>query len=689
MKKIFLFIILSVLFLPGIGQMRYFYGSLSGASEVPPNASTAGGIVLLKLNMVSNAVELHGNYSGLSASISASHIHQAAAGANGPVVLNLANTGGINGNLSGSGTLSDPQESELLAGNMYVNVHTSSFPGGEIRAQLMPVADGDGLMLNTRLQGAQEVPPNPSAGSGEANLLLERSTNKIYVTGNFANLTTNISAAHIHVGGANRNGGVIIGLSFPPGVTSGTLHATGTLTDVFEDSLVNGRTYINVHSTTYPGGELRGQLTSYSQQQFLGGRLSGANEVPGNSSTARGSVIVRYNTMTNELVLNGNYEGLTAAISASHIHSGAAGSNGPVVVNISNTGGTFGVLNASATLSDVQETSLLSGNMYVNVHSSSFPGGEIRAQLIAGTSGETQYSEIVATGTQEVPANTSTAIGSVVVMVDRITGLTYVTGAFAGLGSNISMAHLHQGAVGSNGPVVMGLTFDGTTQGVVSGSQVLSASQVQAYLNGLLYINIHTTGIPSGEIRGQLGNLVLPVKLSYFKGYRQKNAAVLLWEAATESNVKQYEIEQLNTETGKWIKKSMVAAQNKSGAVYKTEDVPMLYKHDYVHYRLKMLDNDGSFGYSAVVKISFAHSENGLTLLSNPVSSTLSFRVNGLSDSEKAEVNIIDLSGRRLNNSAIVGNGNQEVNTAILPAGIYVLQVVTNNEVMIKRFVKH
>jgi hypothetical protein len=164
---------------------------------------------------------------------------------------------------------------------------------------------------------------------------------------------------------------------------------------------------------------------------------------------------------------------------------------------------------------------------------------------------------------------------------------------------------------------------------------------------------------------------------------------VLLWEAATESNVKQYEIEQLNTETGKWIKKSMVAAQNKSGAVYKTEDVPMLYKHDYVHYRLKMLDNDGSFGYSAVVKISFAHSENGLTLLSNPVSSTLSFRVNGLSDSEKAEVNIIDLSGRRLNNSAIVGNGNQEVNTAILPAGIYVLQVVTNNEVMIKRFVKH
>lgn len=689
MKKILLLCLVSMMFLPGISQMRYFYGTLSGANEVPPNSSTASGIVLLKLNTVSNTVELFGNYTGLSANVSASHIHQGAAGVNGGVILNLANTGGTSGNLTGSGAITDVQETELLAGNMYVNVHTSSFPGGELRAQLTAVADGDGLMLNARLQGAQEVPPNPSTGTGDANILLERSTNKIFLTGKYANLTTNISAAHIHVGSANRNGGVIIGLTFPAGTTSGTIHATGAISDVFEDSLVNARTYINVHSTTYPGGELRGQITTFSQQQFLGGRLSGANEVPANGSTARGSVIVRYNTMTNELLLNGNYEGLTTAISASHIHSGAAGSNGPVVVNIINTGGTFGVLNATATLSDVQEATLLSGNMYVNVHSSTFPGGEIRAQLIAGTSGETQYSEVLATGLQEVPANASTAFGTVMVMVDKVTGLTHVTGFFTGFGSNISMAHLHQAAVGSNGPVVMGLTFDGTTQGVVSGSAILTPVQVEAYLNGLLYVNIHSTGIPGGEIRGQLGNLVLPVKLSYFKGYRQKNAAVLLWEAATENNVKQYELEQQNTETGKWIMKSIVAAQNSSPSAYKTEDVPFLYKHAFVNYRIKMVDNDGTFGYSPVVKISFANGENGLTLLNNPVSATVNFRVNGLNDNQKAEASIIDLGGRKVNNTVVVGNGNQQISTTVLPAGIYILQVQTGEEVFIKRFVKH
>jgi CHRD domain/Secretion system C-terminal sorting domain len=688
MKKLFLLFFLSLAFYSGFSQYRYFYGSLSGASEVPANASTGAGIVLVKLNTVSNMVELFGNYTGVSSNVSASHIHQGAVGANGGVVLGLTNTGGTSGNLTGTGTLTDPQETELLAGNMYVNVHTVNFPGGEIRAQLTALADGDGLMLNSRLQGSQEMPPNPSVATGEANILLERSTNKVFLTGKFANLTTNISNAHIHVGRTAVNGGVIIGLTFTPGVTSGTLHGTGTFTNDHEDSLINARTYVNVHSTTYPGGEIRGQITTYSQQQFFGGRLSGANEVPANASTARGTVIVRFNTETNELELSGNYEGLSAPISGSHIHTAAAGSNGPVAVNLINSGGTFGVLAVSTTLSDVQETALMAGNMYVNVHSSSFPGGEIRVQLLPGTSGETQYSQVLITGLQEVPANLSTATGLAAVMVDKITGQTYVTGAFSGLSSNVSSAHLHQGAVGTNGGVVMALTIDGNTQGVVSGSQVLTPAQVEAYMNGLLYINIHSVNFPGGEIRAQLGNLVLPVKLAYFNGYRQKNTAILLWEAATEVNAKQYEIEQQNLETGAWMQKAIVPAKESSPATYKAEDLPVFYNQNFANYRLRMVDKDGKAAYSQVVKISFANEESGLILMRNPVSTSLQFVVNGLGSNQKAEAAIIDLNGRKINRSVISGAGNQQINTSALSGGIYMLQVQVGNEIMVKRFLK-
>jgi hypothetical protein len=689
MKKLLLFSFLSLVFYTSFSQFRYFYGSLSGANEVPAVVSTGAGIVMVKLNTVSNTVELFGNYNLLSAGITASHIHQAAVGVNGGVVVGLTNTGGTSGNLTGTVTLTDPQETELLAGNMYVNVHTSSFPGGEIRAQLTALADGDGLMLNARLQGSQEMPPNPSVATGDANILLERSTNKVFLTGKFSNLTTNISNAHIHVGRTSVNGGVIVGLTFTTGVTSGTLHGTGTFTDAQEDSLVNARTYVNVHSTTYPGGELRGQVTTYSQQQFFGGRLSGANEVPANASTAKGTVIVRFNTETNQLELNGNYEGLSAAITASHIHNAAAGSNGPVIVSLTNSAGTFGDLNATATLTDLQETALLSGNMYVNVHNSSFPGGEIRTQLIPGTSGETQYSQVLITGLQEVPANASTATGTAVIMVDKITGQTYVTGAFTGLSANVSNAHLHQAAVGTNGGVVMPLTFEGTTQGVVSGSQVLTPTQVEAYLNGLLYINIHSTAFPGGEIRAQLGNLVLPVKLAYFNGYRQKNTAVLLWEAATEVNAKQYEIEQQNLETGSWMKKSIVPAKESSPATYKAEDLPSFYNQSFANYRLRMVDKDGKAAYSQVVKISFANEESGLILMRNPVGNSLHFVVNGLNNNEKAEAAIIDLNGRKLNRSVISGGGNQQINTSTLSGGIYILQVQVGNETFTRKFLKH
>lgn len=104
-----------------------------------------------------------------------------------------------------------------------------------------------------------------------------------------------------------------------------------------------------------------------------------------NASTATGYVYGTYNTANNQLDLTIVYNGLTSNITNSHIHAGAVGVNGGVIVPFagwpSNT--TSGSFTYSGTgLPAVNLAGFLAGNTYVNIHSVNFPGGEIRGQLI-------------------------------------------------------------------------------------------------------------------------------------------------------------------------------------------------------------------------------------------------------------------------------------------------------------------
>lgn len=67
----------------------------------------------------------------------AAHIHEAAAGKNGPVIIPLTKNGDTYAVPAGA-KLTDEQFASFQAGNLYVNVHTAVNPGGEMRAQLKP-----------------------------------------------------------------------------------------------------------------------------------------------------------------------------------------------------------------------------------------------------------------------------------------------------------------------------------------------------------------------------------------------------------------------------------------------------------------------------------------------------------------------------------------------------------------------
>jgi hypothetical protein len=124
---------------------------------------------------------------------------------------------------------------------------------------------------------------------------------------------------------------------------------------------------------------------SHAATYSLFASLDGSQEVPANASPGTGTGLVTYDDVTNLLNWNITFSGLLAGATASHFHGPAApGVNAGVQVTIPlglSAGMTSGVLIGSATINDTQETQLLSDLWYINIHTSLYPGGEIRGQV--------------------------------------------------------------------------------------------------------------------------------------------------------------------------------------------------------------------------------------------------------------------------------------------------------------------
>jgi hypothetical protein len=114
-----------------------------------------------------------------------------------------------------------------------------------------------------------------------------------------------------------------------------------------------------------------------SPEKKVTATLGGAAEVPANASTASGKAEGTFNNDTKELKLTVTYQGITPT--AWHIHKAAAGTNGSVVFDFGTTFTSPFVF--TKTLTAEQETDLKAGLYYVNLHSATYKGGEIRGQL--------------------------------------------------------------------------------------------------------------------------------------------------------------------------------------------------------------------------------------------------------------------------------------------------------------------
>jgi len=109
--------------------------------------------------------------------------------------------------------------------------------------------------------------------------------------------------------------------------------------------------------------------------------------------------------------------------------------------------------------------------------------------------------KITLEGRNEVPAVDTTAVGSANVEIhgDRSVKVKVIVS-----GMTPTAAHIHEGAAGVSGPVIVPLTKLGDNEFIAADGAKLTESQYAAYKAGHLYVNVHSAKHPGGEIRGQL-----------------------------------------------------------------------------------------------------------------------------------------------------------------------------------------
>ncbi len=108
-------------------------------------------------------------------------------------------------------------------------------------------------------------------------------------------------------------------------------------------------------------------------------RMTGAEEVPPVQTTASGTGTV---TVASDRAVSGKFKLENGSqMTAAHIHEGAPGANGPVIITLRKVADNEWEVPAGAKLTEAQHENYKAGRLYVNFHSAQHKGGEIRAQI--------------------------------------------------------------------------------------------------------------------------------------------------------------------------------------------------------------------------------------------------------------------------------------------------------------------
>jgi hypothetical protein len=397
-------------------------------------------------------------------------------------------------------TLSATQMASLFDSNqLYFNVKSAANSSGEIRGGIAPssavfVTDaGDPFAPNPAnnpvtfaalLDGTQARPRNViTNANGYGSVTLNPQTKQltgVVVTSGIAG-----SAAHINDGLPGATGAIIVTLEGGPVVW--TIPANTVLTDAQIARLNAGAYYLDVHSTLFPDGELRGQLNQ--QVRFVS--LKGSNETPAVSTSATGIGYLAFNPTAKQLSGFVKVKGLSSTATSAVIRFGAAGTNGPGIVDLVDSGnGLWSIpVISNPVLSSAVIAAFNNDTLYVNVHTQTNTGGEIRGQIVKSSA---RVGTAILNGGNEIPAVSTQGIGTGLLAWNSVTEL--VSGSVKTDKVDGTAATINSGSVSTSGPALISLTTTSPVT-VTPTSGVSFALDIQPIFNASCAIsNCHVPG---------------------------------------------------------------------------------------------------------------------------------------------------------------------------------------------------
>lgn len=310
-------------FAPNPANSPVTFAAILGGDQVRPRnvVSAASGYGSITLDPLSRQLSGFIVASGISGT--AAHIRDGLPGSSGAIVVTLEG-GPVVWTVPATTVLSDAQAARLSAGAFYFDVQSSAFPDGEIRGQL------NQQVRFASLNGSNEVPPVTTSGSAVGVLAMTQSTSRFSGFVKVTGLSSTVQSVGLRIGAAGTNGIAVAFLEHRGGGIW-SLPADTVLSSAQVASFNNDELYFNVHTDTNIGGELRGQLTR-STVRIGTATLDGAREVPPVTTSATGTGILAWNSVTGQV--SGSVTSDRVNGTAAQIQSGTVTTTGPAVISL-------------------------------------------------------------------------------------------------------------------------------------------------------------------------------------------------------------------------------------------------------------------------------------------------------------------------------------------------------------------
>jgi len=442
----------------------------NGAQFVPPDSSTE--TASCSADLSDDATQLGIQCTHNVASPSSAHVNEAPFGENGPTVFTFPSA-------SSPFSANIPMTPQLVA----------DFEATFLYLQIDgPVPVGETSTPEIRGQ-IGNPPSSPTTGT----IRIEKKSTPAGGTGfSFTDNIPGLSSFTLNDGASQTFSSV------PPGIYTVTENTSSgyTLTDLTcgdADSIadpIHRKAFIHLAAAETVVCTFT-NLQSVVPTSTFAFHLSGDQEVPPTPLTERGGCFAQFNSASSTLSLVCTHNVVDPTVM--HIHHGARGTNGTIAFDLGSPSSPVEAVWSGMSASDVAD--LMSGNLYVNIHTSGRPGGAIRGQIVPRSIDNFSF---VATGSQELANKDSLATANCNTdLSDDATSL------FLQCTHNVvspTAIHIHDAPIGVAGPTVM--DFPATNP--FSGSAPMTPRLVADFEAGFLYMNIHSPAYPDGEIRGQL-----------------------------------------------------------------------------------------------------------------------------------------------------------------------------------------